>query len=149
MPVLALAFGLALALVTGSAAAQEGGMIHIGERAFVPKVTNATTGEIIVMNFDPVRHTVTARDGSFDVEVPGAPENSFTQATFDAPGVGTFEFACRYHASMTGTLVVAGDAASAGSASPTRKAESPGPGAFLVALALIGAAAAARGRPRR
>lgn len=145
----AAAFALALALVAGPALAQEGGMIHIGDRAFIPRVTNATAGEIVVMNFDPVRHSVTARDGSFDVELPAAPESNFTEARFEVRSPGTFEFACRYHLSMTGTLVVAGAAPTADTSTTTPKAESPGFGAFLAALALIGAAAAARGRPRR
>jgi hypothetical protein len=47
-------------------------------------------------------HSATARDHSFDVELkPGAHRWTIIHKA------GTFQFACRYHPGMTGTLVVA------------------------------------------
>jgi polyvinyl alcohol dehydrogenase (cytochrome) len=78
---------------------------------FTPKEVHAAAGSVLTLtNRDPVTHTVTAVDGSFDVTVPadGTAQLQVGQA-------GTFQFYCRPHANqaadgswqgMTGTLVV-------------------------------------------
>lgn len=60
--------------------------------------------KITVTNDDSVTHTVTAKnDGGFDVTVKG---NGGT-ATFAAPSKpGSYAIICKFHANMSGTLVV-------------------------------------------
>ncbi len=57
---------------------------------------------VTVRNDDQVTHTVTADDGSFDVEVAGG-----ATQTFSAPSAGSYAFHCEIHAAMTGELQVA------------------------------------------
>ena len=59
-------------------------------------------GDVIVwQNNDILRHTATARDGSFDVDLPPGTSSRLTLAT-----AGSFAFFCKFHPGMTGTLVV-------------------------------------------
>ena len=58
--------------------------------------------EFTIENKDSVKHTVTADDGSFDVEVPGG-----GSATLTIPTAGTFKIHCRIHSSMHGTITAA------------------------------------------
>lgn len=53
-------------------------------------------------NVDVLRHTATARNGAFDVDLPpkASARTVFRQA-------GTIDFYCRYHPGMTGRLTVA------------------------------------------
>jgi plastocyanin len=57
--------------------------------------------EITIVNDDSFTHTVTADDGSFDVEVGGG-----ETATLTIPAAGSFAIHCRFHSSMHGTIVV-------------------------------------------
>jgi len=52
-------------------------------------------------NDDALRHTATARDGSFDLNLP-----SKTSATMTVGAAGTVPFFCKFHPGMAGTLVV-------------------------------------------
>lgn len=64
---------------------------------------NLKVGDKIVwVNKDTVLHTVTARDGSFDLRI--APGKQATQTLGKA---GTIAFYCIYHPAMRGTLKVA------------------------------------------
>lgn len=127
---------LAALLATPLALAQEpgpgGAMIHTAGNTFIPDRTdNVTEGAtMIAMNFDQVRHSLTAFDGSFDVELPSAPEGDFTTVSFVAPGPGEHAFRCRYHSQMTGVLVVN---------EPPAKKAAPGVGAagLVLLLALV------------
>ena len=56
---------------------------------------------ISIVNADAFAHTVTADDGSFDVDVPGG-----STATLVIPEAGTYAIHCEIHASMHGTIVV-------------------------------------------
>jgi plastocyanin len=56
---------------------------------------------ILWQNNDVLRHSVTARDKSFDIDLP--PKTEVTQVLGAA---GTFAFFCKFHPGMTGTLVV-------------------------------------------
>jgi plastocyanin len=87
----------------GGATTPAGGeaSIKIADLAFPPE-THAKAGATIkITNNDSVTHTVTADDGSFNVEVPGG-------KTVDliAPAAGTYPFHCNIHSFMHGTLVV-------------------------------------------
>ena len=53
------------------------------------------------LNKDFVDHTATAKDGSFDVTVPGG-----KVARIVLTQVGTIAFFCRYHPNMTGEIRV-------------------------------------------
>lgn len=71
---------------------------------FTPKALNARAGDTVVWtNTGSVAHTATASDGSFD-SGDLASGKAF-QRTLDK--VGTFNFACKPHPWMTGTVVVA------------------------------------------
>ena len=82
--------------------AAEGGVVIAGF-AFEPsELTVAAGATIPLTNDDDTAHTFTSDDGGFDVEVEGA---NVAEAT--APSEpGEYEFRCRFHSSMTGTLTV-------------------------------------------
>lgn len=70
---------------------------------FGPSPTKLRVGDTIVwVNRDLFRHTATARNGSFDVDlVPGATGRTIIRTP------GTVEFICRFHPGMIGRLIVA------------------------------------------
>ncbi|MBY3034842.1 cupredoxin domain-containing protein [Rhizobium laguerreae] len=59
-------------------------------------------GDVIVWRNDDIfRHTATARDRSFDIDLPPKSEGRMTVAQ-----AGTIDFYCRFHPAMTGKLEV-------------------------------------------
>jgi plastocyanin len=54
-----------------------------------------------VQNKDSTEHTFTADDGAFDVDLPAG-----KTVTVPAQQAGTYDFHCKIHSSMTGTLDV-------------------------------------------
>jgi plastocyanin len=58
---------------------------------------------VTVRNDDQVEHSVTARDGAFDVEVHAGETVTFTAP----PDARTYDIFCTYHPEMTGQLSVA------------------------------------------
>jgi len=71
--------------------------------AFGEVPAGAQVGDTIEWtNKDFVAHTATARDGSFDVELP--PEKSVHTVLRHAGGI---KFYCRYHPTMAGEIIVA------------------------------------------
>ncbi|NKK76729.1 cupredoxin family copper-binding protein [Rhizobium leguminosarum] len=59
-------------------------------------------GDVIVWRNDDIfRHTATARDRSFDIDLPPKSEGRMTVAQ-----AGTIDFYCRFHPVMTGKLDV-------------------------------------------
>ncbi|MBY3332834.1 cupredoxin domain-containing protein [Rhizobium laguerreae] len=59
-------------------------------------------GDVIVWRNDDIfRHTATARDKSFDIDLPPKSEGRMTVAQ-----AGTIDFYCRFHPAMTGKLDV-------------------------------------------
>jgi plastocyanin len=56
---------------------------------------------IIWENDDAFRHSATARDKSFDIDLPPGAKVAQVLAT-----AGSFDFFCKFHPGMTGTLVV-------------------------------------------
>jgi len=77
--------------------------IVIQNVAFGEVPADAHVGDIMEwINKDFVAHTATARDGSFDVELP--PEKSVQTVLRHA---GRIKFYCRYHPTMAGEISVA------------------------------------------
>jgi plastocyanin len=100
---LVVALGLAITAVgvaPGRAAhaapppkAQPAQAITINQFQYSPADLTAKVGQpITITNNDDVPHTVTANDGSFDVNVPAK-----GNATVTVPKAGTFPYACTYH----------------------------------------------------
>ena len=81
--------------------AQRVHVIVIDKMQFGPMPTDVRAGDIIEWtNKDILEHSATARDGSFDIDLkPGASVRSTATA-------GTFAFLCKFHPTMTATLVV-------------------------------------------
>lgn len=76
-------------------------VITISDFSFDVPESVPAGAEITVVNEDSSFHTVTADDGTFDVDVP-----SGESVTFTAPDAGEFAFHCTPHPQMTATLVV-------------------------------------------
>jgi plastocyanin len=76
-----------------------GTSIVIDDFSFV--VTQAEAGVISVENNDLSAHTVTADDGSFDVEVPPG-----ATVSFEVDEAGSYPFHCSIHPRMRSVLVV-------------------------------------------
>ena len=75
--------------------------ITIQNKTFTPSPVKAGS-TVSVENMDGFTHTVTADNGGFDVTVNGG-----STATFKAPATaGTYQFHCKIHSSMHGTLTV-------------------------------------------
>lgn len=76
-------------------------VIVIANMQYGPMPTAVHAGDTIEwVNHDIFEHSVTARDGRFDLDLkPGAIVRMTTVA-------GTTEFFCKFHPGMTGTLVV-------------------------------------------
>ncbi|WP_297694651.1 cupredoxin domain-containing protein [Phenylobacterium sp.] len=78
--------------------------VTIANMAYGPTPSGLRTGDVIEwVNNDIFQHTATAKDGSFDVDLP---PQAHARTVLKAPGVVAFY--CRYHPGMTGKLVVAG-----------------------------------------
>ena len=95
---------LALAVVaagTVSAAAAEYTVV-IDKMKFGPVPATLHPGDTIVwQNNDILRHSATARDKSFDLDLPAK-----GSATLTIGATGTVPFYCKFHPGMAGTLVI-------------------------------------------
>lgn len=102
------------ALLTVAASAAAAAALPVAARArthtivmekmrFGPSPTSLRVGDTIVwVNRDLFRHTATARNRSFDVDLaPGASGRTILRTP------GTVDYICRFHPGMTGRLVVA------------------------------------------
>ena len=86
-----------------SPTATAGATITIESMAFGEPLTVAPGTEVGIVNNDSVEHSVTSDTaGAFDVEVDGQKKGTLTAPT--APG--QYQFHCKYHPSMKGTLIV-------------------------------------------
>jgi len=103
----ALGAALALALLApiGSASAQDAGAsVDMSSIKFAPTVIHVAAGQSVLWtNSDPVQHTITADDGSFDSGMID-PGSSFSME-FDTPG--TFQYYCQPHGASGGTGMAA------------------------------------------
>lgn len=98
--------GLTAVLAGGTgavrAAAPAEHVVTVGKMSFGPAPALLVVGDVIVWtNKDPVRHTATARDGSFDIDLPPGTEGRLTLQT-----PGEIEVYCRFHPGMKLTLTV-------------------------------------------
>lgn len=88
----------------GAAAPTEGDAVSIEDFNYLPPNLKAAAGtEVTFTNNDSFAHTVTAKDESFDSDNMDK-DDVFTH-TFAEPG--TYEYFCRIHVYMTGTVTVA------------------------------------------
>lgn len=85
----------------GLAAAPRVHSVAMANMRFAPLPPGIKVGDVIMwVNRDVVPHSATARDGSFNVDIPGRQSRRMTVSR-----AGTFAFYCRYHPAMRGTLV--------------------------------------------
>ena len=101
-----LKIGAAAALAPFALGAAPRASVHRSEMArmrFGAVPAGIKAGDTILwVNRDVVRHTATARDGSFDVDLAaGASGRSVARRA------GDFAFYCRFHPGMRGILTVA------------------------------------------
>ena len=76
-------------------------VIVIDKMQYGPIPTDVRAGDIIEWtNKDILEHSATARDGHFDVDLKPGASGRVTVT------VGTVVFFCKFHPTMTGTLVV-------------------------------------------
>ena len=77
--------------------------ILMANMRFGPVPEGIKAGDVILwVNRDMVRHTASARDGSFDVDLPARQSRRMTVRR-----AGSIAFYCRYHPGMRGVLVAA------------------------------------------
>ena len=92
---------LALAGVAASLAAEY--VIVVDKMKFGPVPAELHAGDTIIWRNDDIfRHSATARDESFDVDLPA--KSSAKMVVGDA---GSVEFFCKFHPGMKGILVIA------------------------------------------
>lgn len=99
----------------------------LGDQSYQPNpITIARGATVTWINNDTVAHTVTATpDDTLFNSGTIQPGESFTH-TFDT--VGSFDYLCTIHPSMTGTVIVSEDAGACPTATPTESPEgSPSP----------------------
>ncbi|WP_417230273.1 plasmid stabilization protein [Brevundimonas sp.] len=101
--VLLAATATAAAVALPAIAAARTHTIIIDKMKFGPSPAGLRVGDTVVwVNRDALRHTATARNDSFDVDlVSGASGRTLLRAA------GTIPYICRFHPGMTGVLNVA------------------------------------------
>ena len=100
----AFAAGVALLLPTATpaAAAPKTYVVVMDKMKFGAVPANLKAGDVLVWeNRDMFRHTATAKDGSFNVDLPAGAKG---KTVLRKPG--TFAFSCKYHPGMKGVLKV-------------------------------------------
>ena len=97
----ALAGILSIFLAAGGAGAAEF-EIAIAKMKFGPAPAELKIGDVIVWRNDDIfRHTATARDKSFDIDLPPKAEVRMTISK-----AGMVDYYCRFHPAMMGKLDV-------------------------------------------
>ena len=92
-----------LILSTPAAAAPQTHVVVIDKMKFGSVTANIRRGDTILwVNRDMVRHTATAANKSFDVDLPPK-----TQRRMTVRASGAIPFTCRFHPGMRGVLKVA------------------------------------------
>ena len=92
-----------LILSTPAAAAPQTHVVVMDKMKFGPVPANIRTGDTIEwINRDMFRHSATAANNSFDVDLPPKTRKRMTVRTS-----GSIAFICKYHPGMRGVLRVA------------------------------------------
>ena len=92
-----------VALSSNAVAAPKTHTVVIDKMAFGPAPAGVRAGDVVVwVNKDMFRHTATAKDKSFDVDL--APGKSVRMVVRK---VGPVSYFCRFHPGMTGRISVA------------------------------------------
>lgn len=93
---------LAFAPALPAAAAARTHTVVVDKMKFGPAPTGVRVGDTVAwVNRDMFRHTATARNGGFDVDLqPGATGSAVMRRA------GTFPYFCRFHPAMTAQIVV-------------------------------------------
>jgi plastocyanin len=94
----------ALVPLAGAVAALAGetARIVINDLEFAPSALTLRVGDVIAWtNRDIVDHTITAKNGAFDVVTPVGKTGRLRLGK-----AGTFSYYCRFHPNMTGTIIV-------------------------------------------
>ena len=88
----------------GSAIAETQVKIEIADLSFSPSSVTVRAGETVEwVNKDVVEHTITAKNGKFNVDVPAG-----KSATWTVKRPGDVDYFCRFHPNMTGTIHILG-----------------------------------------
>lgn len=100
---LAVATTLLLVTLAGcSSKGSAGAEVAIHNFSYDPaSVTVASGGKVTFVNHDSAQHSATADGGAFDVTIAG----DGGEAEVDV-SPGTYQYHCKFHSSMRGTLVV-------------------------------------------
>lgn len=94
--------GVAASLASPAAAASRTYTVVIDKMKFGPVPAQLHRGDSIIwVNRDFLRHTATAANHSFDVDLPAG-----ARARTVLRNAGTLPFICRYHPGMRGVLQV-------------------------------------------
>jgi len=99
----ALALAAAAPFSNGVAAAPRQHVVVIDKMRFGPLPNGIHVGDTILwVNRDLFQHSATARDGSFDADLPAGKSGRTVMRR-----AGAIAFACKYHPGMTGVIKVA------------------------------------------
>jgi plastocyanin len=95
--------GLLLPPLAGAQAEPRTHVIEIVDMAFGPAPAGIHVGDTVVWrNKDMFRHTATARDGAFDVDLPAGGEGRAVVKM-----AGSITYICRFHPGMQAMIAVA------------------------------------------
>lgn len=122
-PALGLALGSLLLLAVPTVAGADRD-VRIADFAYAPATVTIRVGDTVTWtNRDPVEHTATATNGSFDtgmIAPDGSARIRFTRA-------GTYAYLCTPHPDMRGTVVVRARSSRPPDTSTVAHASTPGP----------------------
>jgi plastocyanin len=86
-----------------TAEAGAGAVVKLTNTTFAPQSVDVKVGDTVTfVNGDPVPHTATADDGSFDSKAL----DQGAKFSFTASKVGKISYVCEFHPGMTGTINV-------------------------------------------
>ena len=98
----ALALAATVAPLSSGAAAAPRLHVVVDKMKFGTLPSNVRVGDAILwVNHDLFQHSATARDGSFDVDLPPGKSGKAVMRK-----AGPVSFACKYHPGMTGVIKV-------------------------------------------
>ncbi len=87
----------------GTPSASAAAVITIKDFKFSVPASVAPGSMVMVTNADIQSHTITSKDGGFDVKVDGG---GGTAVLTTPKSAGTYQLTCDFHANMSGSLVV-------------------------------------------